>query len=209
MASLPKVAAVSQELPPAGPQQREPHLFRFGLRRLFLFLSMATVLAAALARVGGPWPVVIGCLAGLVMAHVFGTFVGTRLRDTSRDVQLWKARPGSPDRDEPVALPQPVRICELNLPSTTPLAGFEKVGQWRYVCVAMGVGAAAGCLAITAALGDHVTWAGLGMGAISCGGLGAGGAVLAVNAWLTARQAWRQATRDPAKSDDRAVSSQA
>src|SRR5688572_12602572 len=79
--------------------EREPNLMRFGLRHLLLFVSGATVLAAALTRMEGFWPLVIGCVALLIAAHVFGAFLGARLRDTSADVRRWKARPGSRDPD--------------------------------------------------------------------------------------------------------------
>jgi len=87
MATVPEPAAIGFDALPSNAPEREPILFRFGLRRLFVFLSAATVLSAVLARVGGVWTVFIGLGAALVAAHVLGTFVGTRLRDTSRELQ--------------------------------------------------------------------------------------------------------------------------
>jgi hypothetical protein len=171
---------------------------RFGLRQLFVFVSLATLLIAAMATLGGVWPWVIGSLAALVAAHVFGTFLGTRLRDTSAEVTQWKARPGSPDRDEPVALPQPVSVADLNLPATTSLASYEKIGRWRNWLVAAGtvLGFATGGVGIHRALGEDVTWPGLALGAVSCGVIGAWAALLGVNFYTIARHVIREANRE-------------
>jgi hypothetical protein len=197
MSTAPKsVVAVDHRAPPA--PEREPNLARFGLRQLFFFFSAATVLSAALAQVGGVWPIVIGCAVALVVAHVFGTFLGTRLRDTSAEVQHWKCRPGSPDRDEPVALPQPVRFDEIHLPATTPLASYEQLHRWCHVCIAAGsaIGFMLGGIGIYIAGGDEVTWFGLAMGAVSCGVIGAWAALLGTNFWTISRHAFRQASKE-------------
>jgi hypothetical protein len=110
-------SAAAEAQPGSLVAEREPNLMRFGLRQLFVFVSAATLLAAALTRMDGFWPLVIGCVALLAAAHVFGTFLGTRLRDTSADVQRWKARPGTSDPDYPVAPTQPVQVADLHLPS--------------------------------------------------------------------------------------------
>jgi hypothetical protein len=197
MSTAPKSAvAVDPSMPPT--PEREPNLARFGLRQLFFFFSLATVLAATLAQVGGVWPIVIGCAVALIVAHVFGTFLGTRLRDTSADVQQWKARPGSPDRDEPVALPQPVCFEEIRLPAATPLASYEQIHRWCPVCIAAGatIGFSLGGIGIYLAGGDEVTWFGLAMGAASCGVIGAWAALLGTNFWTISRHAFRQAAKE-------------
>lgn len=198
MPLLPETA-VTLETPPTCAQIREPNLMRFGLRQLFAMFSLAAVLFALMATMGGAWPIVIASLVALIAAHVFGTALGTRLRDTSGEVQQWKSRPGSPDADRPVALPQPVRVNELQLPATTPLASFEKLGRWRRQSIVIGasVGASLGIAGILLAAGNEVTWPGLALGAASCGVLGGWGALLAVNFYTIARHTLRQATREP------------
>jgi hypothetical protein len=197
MSSASKSAvAVDHTTPPA--PEREPNLARFGLRQLFFFFSVATILSAALAQVGSVWPIVIGCAVALVVAHVFGTFLGTRLRDTSAEVQQWKRRPGSPDRDEPVALPQPVRFAEIRLPAATPLASYGQIHRWCPWCTVGGaiVGFLLGAIAIYVVGGDQVTWLGLAMGAVSCGVIGAWAALLGTNFWTISRHAFRQAAKE-------------
>ena len=75
----------------AGRPRPAPQLFRFGLRQLFAAVTLSTLLAALMATLPGAWPWVIGGVVAMVGAHVFGTLIGTRLRDTSRDVQLWRS----------------------------------------------------------------------------------------------------------------------
>jgi hypothetical protein len=197
MSTAPK-STVNRQASTPGVPEREPNLMRFGLRQFFLFISLATLLIAAMATLGGVWPWVIGSLAALVAAHVLGTFLGTRLRDTSAEVQQWKARPGSPDRDEPVALPQPVSVADLNLPATTSLASYEKIGRWRnwLVAAATVIGFAAGGAGIHRAVGDDVTWPGVALGAVSCGVIGAWAALLGVNFYMIARHVLREANRE-------------
>jgi hypothetical protein len=198
MSRVPESAA-AWEAPPSGVSAREPNLMRFGLRHLFVFFSLAAVVFALMATMGGAWPIVVGSVVALIAAHVFGTAVGTRLRDTSREVQQWKARPGSPDPDEPVALPQPVRVNELRLPATTPLASFERIGRWRRCCIAVGAAAGAflGLGGILIADGDKVTWPGLALGAVSCGVIGGWMALLGANFYTIARHTLRQAASEP------------
>lgn len=181
--------------PPAGAES-EPNFLRFGLRHLFAFVTAAAAFCALMASLSGVWAIVVGSAAALVAAHVFGTLLGTRLRDTSADVRQWKARAGSPDPDHPVAPPQPVSLAELDLPTRTLLARHDPLGKRRIWCMAAGtvVGLVGGGAAMAAAVGGDATWAGLAMGAVSCGVIGAWAALLGVNFTLFARQTLRQAT---------------
>lgn len=187
-AAPPASARDAQRLPP------EPHLLRFGLRQLLAWGALLALLCGSLKLAAGAWPLVIGALALLVGAHVLGTLVGTRLRDTSSDVQRWRAaRLGQPDA--PVVGSLPLESVQPWLPPVTPLAQLPApsalpvrslVGGW------LG-GATLGAAAIAGTLGGEVTWAGLAMGAVSCGILGAWLAFLASNFATIARHAWRHA----------------
>jgi hypothetical protein len=180
--------------------KREPNLMRFGLRHLFLLVSGAAILAAALTQLEGFGPLVLGCIVLLIAAHVFGTFLGTRLRDTSAEVQRWKARPGSRDPDYPVAPRQPVRVAELQL-SQPSLAGFERIGLRRHWHVAAGAAAGffLGLFALNAAAGEDVTWPGLTLGAVSCGVIGSWVSLLSTNFYAIAKHTLRQASEELAR----------
>ena len=54
--------------PEAAPEGREPQLFRFGLKQLFLVVSAASLLFALLTTTPGPWPWLIAVFAALFMA---------------------------------------------------------------------------------------------------------------------------------------------
>jgi hypothetical protein len=182
----------------SSPTVREPNLFRFGLRHLFLLLSAAAILCAVMARVGGGWAIVIGSGAALVAAHVFGAFVGTRLRDTAQDVQQWKARPGSADPDDPVALPQPVRATDLPFVPPLPLAGHERIICWsRWPLIAGGIaGGTLGAVALGQLVDTEATWGGIALGSVSCSVMGGWVALIGANFWTISRRALRQAAQD-------------
>jgi len=194
----PDLPSAVNEPTPQPPVEREPNILRFGLRQWFYFISGIIVLCALFASLEGKNAILLASVVALIVAHVLGTFLGTRLRDTSDEVVRWKARPGSADADHPVSLPQPVSLADIRLPETTSLAGRSDVSHRS--CWALGLGALAGFA--LGAWGIHelaepkVTWPGLALGAVSCGVMGTWIALLGCNFWTVARQALRQASRD-------------
>lgn len=189
-------AAESPAAPPSA--EREPNLLRFGLRQWFYFFSGIVILCALFASVEGEGTILLASIVALIVAHVFGTFLGTRLRDTSGEVVRWKARPGSVDADNPVSLPQPVMLANLRLPEATSLAGRSvnsRRNHWALTLGAVG-GFAFGAWGIHELAGPTVTWPGLALGAVSCGVMGAWGVLLIASFWAIARQALRNASRD-------------
>lgn len=183
---------------PQPPVEREPNLLRFGLRQWFYFVSGIIVLCALFASLEGEGAILLASIVALIVAHVLGTFLGTRLRDTSDDVVRWKSRPGSEDADNPVSLPQPVSLAEVRLPQTTSLAGRSDAShrsRWAFGLGAL-AGFGVGGWGIHTLAGPQVTWPGLALGAVSCGVMGAWVALLGSNFWAIARQALRQASRD-------------
>jgi hypothetical protein len=192
----PHAAAESPAAPPS--TEREPNLLHFGLRQWFYFISGVVILCGLFARLEVAGALVLASIVALVAAHVLGTFLGTRLRDTSEDVVRWKGRSGSNDADNPVALPQPVTLANLRLPAATSLAGRNvnsRRNNWALAVGAAG-GFAFGAWAINELAGPSVTWPGLALGAVSCGVMGAWGVLLIASFWAIARQALRNASRD-------------
>lgn len=185
----------SSRQPPASSLPREPQLFRFRLRQMFLLIALASVFCAALVGTSGPWPLLICLAVLLVAAHVLGNLIGTRLRDTSYEVVAWRASQPGLDPDHPVATSAPVELEKLGLPSGTPLAGHERVAHWTAWFVAGGLtfGLVAGCTAIALTIGPRIEWAGWIVGTISCGVLGAWAAFLTSTFSSIARHAWRHA----------------
>ena len=175
---------------------REPHLLRFRLRQLFLFVTGLSVLLAALVLTEGPWPLVIIVSTLLIAAHVFGTMVGNRLRDTSHDVLQWRSVTPGVDQDVPRAEKEITQQARSSLPPTTPLASSGRVSRWLIWFVLGGAiaGMILGGSILWLTLGSKVGWAGWIVGTISCGVLGTWVAFLASSFSTIARHAWLHAS---------------
>lgn len=178
-------------------EEVEPNLLRFGLRRWFAFISAAVIFCGLMARLDVVWGLLLASIVALIAAHVFGTFLGTRLRDTSADVVRWKARANAIDADRPVAMRQPVALESVELPEPTTLAG-QNGRSWRsHLAVAAGgvLGALLGGVALSRFGGPEISWPGICVGAVSCGVIGAWIALLTCNFYTIAREAWRHASQ--------------
>ena len=178
---------------PAPP--REPHLLRFRLRQLFFMVTMLSVLCALLVLTDGPWPLVIGVTAALVAAHVFGTLVGTRLRDTSQVLVHWRAANPNLTDDAPRADLHPTEASRSALPPRSPLANHGRVSHWPQWSLLVGAlsGVVFGGAFLALIIGNSIGWAGWAVGTLSCGVLGAWAAFLASSFGSIARHAWRHA----------------
>jgi hypothetical protein len=176
----------------------EPVLLQFGLRQLLSFTAGMSVFFAVVAASGTGWRIVLLSIAALVAAHVAGTCLGTRLRDTSSDVQRWKALRSPGAHDDPVATPPPIRLADLGIPTGTALALHESAPRRSHWALAAGAltGSCLGAGGISVALGNQVSWAGYAVGAISCGVIGAWAALLAASFVSIGRRAWKQASTD-------------
>ncbi len=64
---------------------RQPQLLRFGLRQMFVAVTLLCGLMALLVLTRGPVALAIAGLTALIGAHVFATFVGTRLQEISQE----------------------------------------------------------------------------------------------------------------------------
>ena len=181
--------------PPHPAPPREPHLLRFGLRQVFVVVTLLSVLCALLVQAKGAWPLIIGVATVLIAAHVFGTLIGTRLRDTSQDVVAWRAAQPGFDDDLPRTEPLPVEDVKSLLPPPTPLADYGRAGNWLIWFVLGGVltGTIVGGAILGLTIGGRIGWAGWVVGALSCGVLGAWAAFLASSFSTIARHAWRHA----------------
>jgi hypothetical protein len=192
----PSVAASSVRSPES---EREPNLFRFGLRQFFLFISGIALLLGMMAMLRGGWAMALGFGAAMVAAHVLATFVGTRLRDSSREIQRWSAaRFGSSDPELP-PVRGPLTADELAALTATPLAQHDHAPRRTLAALGVGVcaGASIGAAAIPLMAGPQATGAEVALGSVSCAVIGAWLATLASHFWSVARRAWRDANGAP------------
>ncbi|MAT69635.1 MAG: hypothetical protein CMJ58_08930 [Planctomycetaceae bacterium] len=198
-------APIANSPPPPGRSgpPPTPHLFRFGLRQMLLLVSLATILAGLMAKLGGVWPWVIGGSVAMVAAHVFGTLIGTRLRDTSREVQDWRAAVDPKAVDEPaISRDKAPRDARARTTSLADRHAAPQRDRW-----AIGGGAAVGTLlgvvAISLGWGDRVSLLAILVGAISCAVLGGWLALVATSFAAIARHALRHASEDHQQDQDR------
>ena len=174
---------------------REPHLLRFRLRQMFFLVTLLSLLCGLLVLTDGPWPLLIVVSTLLIAAHVFGTLVGTRLRDSSHEVRQWRSAHPTLDNDVPKADMQPTLESRAHLPPVTTLADHGSVSNWLLWFVLGGalLGTLVGGLAIGLIIGPRIGWAGWAVGTLSCGVLGTWAAFLASSFSSIARHAWRHA----------------
>lgn len=176
---------------------REPHLFRFHLRHLFLGVTLFCLFCAVMVLTDGPWPLVIASAVLLVGAHVMSTAIGNRLRDTSDEVSQWLlTRPGV-QNERPRVSNKPLEQLRADLPPSSPLASKVSVARWTrwFIIGGVSLGLIGGALAIGLTIGERIGWAGWLVGTLSCGILGAWLAFLGSTFGAIARHAWRDADR--------------
>lgn len=181
----------------AAKEEIEPNLLRFGLRKWFAFISAAVIFCGLMARLDVIWGLLLGSIVALLAAHVLGTFLGTRLRDTSADVVRWKSRANSVDADRPVVTGQPVALESVQLPEATTLAEQNTRSTRSHWALAAGgaLGAMVGGAALSRFGGPEISWPGIVLGAVSCGVIGAWAVLLTSNFYAIAREAWRHASQ--------------
>lgn len=182
------------------PAPREPQLFRFGLRQFFLFVSCLAVLLGAMAIIRGGRAIALGFVAALVAAHVLATFIGTRLRNSSRQSQQWSKGRYVDDGAEVPPIRGPLSAAELAALTATPLAKHEQAPRRTLAALIAGllVGGSFGAAVMPLIAGPEANGAGIALGAISCAVIGAWLALLAAHFYSVARRAWRDANYEPA-----------
>jgi hypothetical protein len=188
------VAAPESPLHAAGKAEAEPHLFRFGLRQFFGFVSGVAGLLGAMVFIRSGWSVALGFLAALVAAHVLATFVGTRLRDSSVDMQRWARGRLGGEGETPKQVAR-LTDAELAAFAAPPLADHERAPLRTLLALIAGVtaGGFLGAAGVPLIAGPEATGAGIALGAGSCAIMGAWLSLLAAHFWSVARRAWRDA----------------
>lgn len=155
------------------PRESAPQLFRFGLRQLLLFVAGLSGLMALISHTEGAAPMVIGMGVVLVAGHVFGTMVGTRLRDNSRALSTWQAQQLA-GGDSPATRPLPPGVSAVDYTTASPLADRVVVPWWGRLLTGAGLllGLLLGGMFIPLVIAEPMTWSEWGIGAGVCGLLG-------------------------------------
>ena len=191
------MSSLPQTTPGVDKDSREPQLFRFHLRHLLLGVTLFCIFCAMLVLTDGPWPLVITSAVLLVGAHVMGTAIGTRLRNTSGDVSRWLVSQPEGHLERPRVTGRSVEEVRDVLPPSSPLATKQPVARWTrwFIVAGISLGLIGGAVAIGLSIGGRISWAGWLVGTISCGILGAWVAFLGSTFGAIARHAWKDADR--------------
>ena len=175
------------QTPPAEPQLP---ILRFGLRQLFWFLTVVCLVLTSVVAAPRPGiaPLAVLLAVLVVVFHVVGTALGSRLREHSNEQIAWDSA-HKPATDRP---------STARLPATSARSPWHERGQpirWRWGLI--GTGAAAG-----GSLGTVVflrvdalapSLSGVVFGALSMAVVGGWMAFLGSNFWVMLRRGWRDA----------------
>ncbi len=193
MAPMSKVPSQSDAAPP------EVVPWRFSLRQMMVYVAILCVLLGMLAVVGTGAALALVVVVLVVVAHVVGTSIGTKLRDGSSVRRRWERQNNLTPEDPLLAAShKPVTLAELNLPTEQHLSVRGPAISRLLWFVALGatIGAGLGSVGLGLLLWQRITWAGLVVGGVSAGILGAWFAFLASSFYGITRSAWRAAVED-------------
>jgi hypothetical protein len=184
--------------PPAEHPFAEAPLVRFRLRHMLLGTAAVSVLLAALMSLEGQGRLVLMVTVGVLAGHVAATLIGLRLRRNAERRRLWQRETGVTDLDESASRRPTIGTPIAKLAPPTALGARTTRLGWLPVFVASGalVGGLAGACLLAETVGHRVTSAGLVVGAVSSGMLGAWLAFVMGGFVGISRQAWREAVHD-------------
>jgi hypothetical protein len=171
-----------------------PPLLHFGLRQFLAFVSGIALLLGAMAMIRGGWAVALAFGAAMVAAHVSATFIGTRLRESSRRGERARIERGG-EGEEFAGRFGRLSPAELAALTATPLARHERAPLRTLLAAASGLllGAFLGAMGLPLLAGPDANGAGIAVGAVSVGVMGAWLALLAAHFWSVTRRTWRDA----------------
>jgi hypothetical protein len=194
MATVWEPAAAETPRRPAPEAPPEPNLFRFGLRRFFALVSGLVLLLGVMTIIGGGWAAALGFGAAMVAAHVIATTLGTRLRNSSQEIERFTVAKlgGGPEIPPPRG---PLTAEELAAFTDTPLARHEHspLRTWAALGVGAFAGGSLGAAIIPLIAGPTANAAEIGLGTVSCAVMGAWLTLGAWHFYSVVRRTWRDA----------------
>ncbi len=163
---------------------------QFGLRALFVGITVCGVLFALMSVLGLFWSAGLLLLLSLVGAHVIGNALGTRLRD------------GAP---QAARRAEPRQAYDATRPHVAPARRLQentRVHRWLLVVAALGAiaGGTIGALVLLEVLGEHTSLPALALGIGSAAVLGGLFAFLLSSFFLVFLRAWSEALVDPSRT---------
>jgi hypothetical protein len=156
---------------------------RFTLRTLLAVITGLCCLFGLMAALGSLWSIAILLIAGLVLAHVLGNSLGTKLRDRATRASALEAGPAGPRATainacvQPGRLSQQIRLSRITLVMAL---GGAMAGAFLGAVGSAGAYPEAGTPAVA-------------LGTVSAAVLGAFAGFMTCSFVLVMRQAWREA----------------
>ncbi len=167
---------------------------QFSLRSLLLAVGVVFLLIALFDWVGTAWAVPLVFLMILIIGHVMGNVVGTRLRDAGSTC----------DRPQATSTAEATALGRVRMPSVrrSHLCDKTPLDRGVWLLVASGIAAAglAGGTLLATLQWQDITWVGLLLGAVSAGILGGWLTLLAATFLHAAGRAWREAVEHHERS---------
>jgi hypothetical protein len=182
---------------PSKPNDGPPELpiVRFGLRRMFLFVTVVGVLLVLMARSPGIGKLALPLIAALVFLHVLSTLIGNRLRALADDRLDWQEKHGIIDGEVLPATRLSQSHASLHRTPETPLRRRDSLPAWprRKVLAGAIVGGVVGAILLATTIGYRISPLGIATGAMSTAILGGWLVFIGSNFWSIARHTWREA----------------
>jgi drug/metabolite transporter (DMT)-like permease len=177
----------------ATPPEPQLPMLRFGLRQLFWLLTAVGLVVAGIAAapVPGMAPLAVLLAVLVVMFHVVGTALGSRLREHADERIAWDAVRCVPGNDW-----SKTRQSVVGRRSTWHEHGRPLRWRWWLVAAGAVVGGIVGCIIFLTA--DRLAHAAVevAFGAFSMAVVGAWIAFLVSHFWVIFRRGWREAVAD-------------
>jgi hypothetical protein len=194
---------------PVGENQRQNSaqpviqpLFRFGLKQLFWFVGVCSFLLAGIVLSDGLTTLALSLAALVVLAHVFGTALGSRLRAQSDREHTWRSLNEAAESDGLASLGAP-RLPTLNH-SRSPWHGRRTTAlPWLPRLIIAGVlsGGVGGGILLAMIIGHRTSMAGICVGAISLAVLGGWFSFLGGSFYGIFRHGLREALADQRRDE--------
>lgn len=184
----PPTQAVESQLKDAEESVPAHLVLRYSLRQLFWFVAVLSVTLAVLVALRGPSSAQLAMLlACLVVAiHLFSTALGTRLRNHSDELYVWRSFQPT---DNMLANQG---LAAATSPSLLHCRGGKHGGVPLWTALGVVVGGVLGAIALAATVSERATVS-IAVGAISTAVLGGWFAFLGASFWSVLRQSWRDA----------------
>ena len=192
--------------PAAGPAFSDLPLFRFGLRQLLWFVAVISTLLAGIVSAHGLTALVLLLAAVVVMAHLFATALGSRLRGDADRLQGWdEARHVRMHSSEPSA-EHSAKLAAVRAAPRSPWHGRgSTILPWlpHVIAAATVFGGILGALLLALTTRREASLAGIVIGSLSAAVLGGWFAFLCGSFYGVFRHGFREAVTDQQKDESK------